>query len=100
MDIKITDTKTIKIENGDILLVTVPVATPADVRVKYCQQLKNTIKENLGIAAVIVVTAAEMEMSIVKRNELSDLYQRIDDLEKEISKAKKPKPEKGILGIV
>lgn len=71
----------LKLEDGDILHVTVSPTTQMGQAARFQQQLTDRVKHDLHVDVVVVVLLAECTMSIVKRNELSDIYQRLDDLE-------------------
>lgn len=82
MDVKVTSTLTVKVEDGDILFVKAPAETPYKNMREFQRSLQECVRRSIGVDALVVVDSCDIEMSIVKRNELSDIKQRLDDLEK------------------
>lgn len=78
-----SDIEKIKLEDGDILLMTVPkTMTPPRMRMLR-QNLIDMLKNEIRVEATPVVVTEEFKVEIVKRSELKGLYRRLDALEKE-----------------
>lgn len=74
----------VQLEPGDILLLRVPGDIAHEQVARYTEHLQEAIRRKLGLKSVLVVPCVgEADLSVVKRNELSDIYQRLDNLEKE-----------------
>ena len=86
-DIKITDAQTIKVEEGDVLLMTVPPETHQQQIGAFRKSFTDKVKKMVGSNVIVVVAAAEpgtMSMDLVKSKDLKDIYERLGDLETEI----------------
>lgn len=85
---KIEGIEGVKIEEGDFVLVTVPENTPHRMVRRFQEVMELKIRKELHVSdfSVAVVGAKPGEVSIqtTKRNELNDIYQRLDDLEKKV----------------
>lgn len=84
MEIKVDNTHVVKLEDGDILHVTVPIDTRYEQVLAFRKHLEKEVKEKVGDRCIVIVTASEpgtVEVKAIKRNELSDIYQRLDALE-------------------
>lgn len=75
----------VQLEPGDILVVNISeLSTPVSQVQQLKEFLEDQIRRKLGIKNVVVVAlVGKADFSVVKRNELSDIYQRLDTLEKE-----------------
>lgn len=85
VDIQVTDTQTVKVEEGDILLVTVPTNTSdkqlMSFRKSFTKQVKDMVGSDKVVVIVVAAEAGTVSMGLVKREELDDIRQRLDDLE-------------------
>lgn len=83
MSVEITDLQKVKMEDGDILLITVPPNTPSSMISRFRETTTMIFREKFGEKCHVIIAAVEpgeMSLSIAKRNELSDMHQQIDDL--------------------
>ncbi len=86
MEIEITKTQTVKVEEGDILLVTIPPSTNTNHVSSFRKSLTEQVRKMVGSDKVIFVVAAvdhaDIRMELVKESKLDDIYQRLEALEK------------------
>jgi hypothetical protein len=82
--VRVGNVQKVKMEDGDILCVTVPPTTPANMLGSFRKHLEEDVQKRFGEKCYVLVVAAEtgaVALDIAKRNELADIYQRLDALE-------------------
>lgn len=75
-----------KLEDGDLLLVTVSETTSTEVMMQFQNHMNGVIREVMKVNAVseVVSCDGEVRLDVIKHHELSDIYQRLDELERKL----------------
>ena len=83
-EVEILASQITKLEDGDILLVTVPINTDQKHTSFFRQYMNNLVKEKMQLDAQVLVAAGDVKMSVLKAEKLGDIHQRLDDIEKRL----------------
>lgn len=71
----------IKIEDGDLVIVKLKTHQPVSIRRRIVDGLQRVITDEMGVNAKVILADVGIDIGVVKKAELGDLHQRIDDLE-------------------
>lgn len=82
-EIKITETQRVKVEKGDILVVTVPKETPGRQVRMFRMQLHKDVTALGALAYVVAAEPGAIVFELVKQAQLTDIYARLEVLERE-----------------
>ena len=83
-NIEVLASQITKLEDGDILLVRVSDITPPGQLHIFTQYMKSLVHEEMKIDAQVIVVRGEVAMGVVKKADLGDIHQRLDDIEKRL----------------
>ena len=78
LDIEATVEK-LKIEDGDLLIVTVPEGTKT-ANARQLRKGLETMLVHMGVHAHVAVVGEGMSLSLAKNTQLNDIFQMLDDL--------------------
>lgn len=79
----------IQLEDGDILLVTIPEIKPFDgyKQLRRVQEhVTQLVREKMGIDAQVWVTWDTVKISALKKGDLGDIHQRLDGMQVKIDR--------------
>lgn len=73
--------RTTKIEDGDLVIIQMVDSRAYKYHKELCKSLQRIVTDEMGIAAKVIFVDEGFDISVVKKAELGDLHQRLEDLE-------------------
>jgi hypothetical protein len=77
------DVEKLQLKNGDILVCKVPELTSVH-ELEHCREGLNRLLERMGLNKVqVIVSVQGMDLEVLKQHVLKEIYDRLENLEKE-----------------